>query len=147
MYDRSTVVPAILDRIANGESLRSVCRSEGMPATSTVMEWMAEDAAVAEQYARAMVARADYHFEKCIEIASQRPEMVDADEGGDTNHKAGGSRMDTGCVAWQRLQLDAHKWAASKLAPKKYADKLDLTHADPTGGPVGIRVLFGRDGS
>ncbi len=145
MYDRSAICPVIFERIANGESLRSICRSDGMPAISTVMLWMAEDGPLSEQYARAMVARADYHFERCIEIADQRPEMVDAAEGGDTNHKAGGSRMDTGCVAWQRLQLDAHKWAASKLSPKKYADKVDHTLAAPDGGPVGIRVLFGRD--
>lgn len=136
MYDRSEVFPAILKRIAEGESLRSVCRSEGMPAISNVMVWIADSPELQEQYARAREARGDYHFERGIEIVTERPDMVDASEGGDTNHKAGGSRMDSAYVAWQRLQFDAHKWAASKLYPKKYADKLDLTHAAPDGGPI-----------
>jgi hypothetical protein len=30
-------------------------------------------------------------------------------------------------VARSKLQIDARKWKASKLAPKKYGDKMDLT--------------------
>jgi hypothetical protein len=114
-----------------------------MPSISTVMLWENDDPAFSEQYTRARQARGDYHFERCIEIASERPEMVD----GDTNHKAGGSRMDSACVAWQRLRYDAHRWAASKLYPKKYADKIDHTLASPEGGPaeIAVRVMFGRD--
>lgn len=136
MYDRDAIYPVICQRISEGESLRSVCRSEDMPAISTVMEWLTQDDTFAEQYARAREARGDYHFERSIEIVSERPDMVDASEGGDTNHKAGGSRIDSGYVAWQRLQYDAHRWAASKMHPRKYADKIDHTLASPDGGPV-----------
>lgn len=40
-----------------------------------------------------------------------------------------------------RLQIDARKWYASKLAPKKYGDKLDL-NANHTGT---IEIVIGGD--
>ena len=34
---------AIIDRLAEGESLLAICRSEGMPSARTVQRWQAED--------------------------------------------------------------------------------------------------------
>jgi hypothetical protein len=39
-------------------------------------------------------------------------------------------------VARARLRIDARKWLASKLAPKKYGDKLAAEVSGPDGGPV-----------
>ena len=39
-------------------------------------------------------------------------------------------------VARSRLRIDARKWLASKLAPKKYGDKIDATLSGPDGGPI-----------
>lgn len=35
-----------------------------------------------------------------------------------------------------RLRVDTRKWLASKLKPKKYGDKVDLTHSGPGGKPI-----------
>jgi hypothetical protein len=45
-------------------------------------------------------------------------------------------------VARSRLRIDARKWLASKLAPKKYGDKIDATLSGPDGGPVQNTVNF-----
>jgi hypothetical protein len=37
---------------------------------------------------------------------------------------------DSGAVAKQRLQVDTRKWMLSKLAPRKYGDRLELA-GDP----------------
>jgi hypothetical protein len=37
---------------------------------------------------------------------------------------------DSGAVQKQRLQVDTRKWLLSKLAPKKWGDKLELS-SDP----------------
>ncbi len=145
MYDRSTVYPIILKRIADGESLREICKTEDLPTAETIRVWLADDEAFSAQYARAHVEQADYWVHRIKEVVTAKPDMVDAAEGGDTNHKAGGSRVDTGYVAWQKLQADTYKWFASKLNPKKYADKVDHTLSAPDGGPAVVRVLFGRD--
>ena len=33
------------------------------------------------------------------------------------------SRTDSGWVTWQKNRIDARKWVASKLKPKKYGDR------------------------
>ena len=45
-------------------------------------------------------------------------------------------------VARSRLRIDARKWLASKLAPKKYGDKIDATLSGPDGGPIQTEHLI-----
>ncbi len=130
-YDRSTIVPAILQRMAGGESLRQICRDADMPNRETVRAWMAEDAALSGQYAHAREDRGDYYADKVIEVIAQTPPFV-----ADTNHKAGEGRMDSAFVAWQRVQADNYKWIAARLHPGAYGDKIVQEHTGPGGGPV-----------
>ena len=44
------------------------------------------------------------------------------------NKQTGEEYLNTEFVQRSRLRFDARKWAASKLDPKKYGDKLDLTN-------------------
>lgn len=109
----------ICEKIANGRSLRSICAEDGMPTTSTVCKWLIENKEFSEQYARARTRQADYFFEEIVEIA----DSVEAD---------------SAAVAKARLQVDARKWAASKIAPKKYGDKqeLDVKSSDGSMTPT-----------
>ena len=59
----------ICGRIANGQSLREICRDEAMPDKSTVMRWLNESEAFQDQYARATAARADHWADEILEIA------------------------------------------------------------------------------
>lgn len=101
------MIEDICEKIANGRSLRSICAEDGMPTTSTVCKWLVENKEFSEQYARARTRQADYFFEEIVEIA----DSVEAD---------------SAAVMKARLQVDARKWAASKIAPKKYGDKTEL---------------------
>lgn len=96
----------ILERIAGGESLRAIGRSEGMPPAATVCRWLAEDLAFREQYARAREAQADALFDDILDIADSPDE--------DPRRS--------------KLRIDARMWAASKLKPKVYGDKIEQTH-------------------
>lgn len=102
----------ICDRISNGESLRAICSDAGMPAASTVFLWLDEDATFSEHYARAREAQADALFDEILSIADEEKEDVQR----------------------SRLRVDARKWMAGKLKPKKYGDKLELEH----GGQVSL---------
>jgi hypothetical protein len=44
-------------------------------------------------------------------------------------------------VAKARLQVDARKWVASKLLPKKYGDKLQQEVSGPDGGALTVTWL------
>ncbi|WP_304679162.1 hypothetical protein [Neisseria polysaccharea] len=105
-YNQETA-DKICELIARGMSLRAICASADMPAGGTVHRWLAEHQDFQEQYARAREEQADGFADEIIDIAdSVAPE--------------------TGEVAKAKLQIDARKWKAAKLAPKKYGEKLEL---------------------
>ena len=122
-----TIFDAICDRIANGESLRSICKSEGMPNHRDVTRWLDKNPDIVPQYARAREIQADKLFEECLEIADQYDQSAENEEGG-TDH-----------INRARLRIDTRKWMAGKLRPKVYGDKLDI------GGNVGITVILDQD--
>ncbi len=139
-YDRAAIMPAIFERLRNGESLRSVCRDEAMPHIATVELWFQDDADLFAQYTRAREARGDYYADKAISVVDEVPPMV-----GDTNHQAGDSksadgntRMDSAFVAWKRLQSDLYKWTAARMHPNQYADKVKQEVSGPDGGAIQI---------
>ncbi|KVP90719.1 hypothetical protein WJ95_09435 [Burkholderia ubonensis] len=103
----------ICERIAAGESLRSICASTGMPAKGTFFRWVADDEKLAAQYANAQNLRAEHYFDEIVEIADK---TTDPQKG--------------------RLQVDARKWVLACMNPKKYGDKMRTEHVGEGGGPI-----------
>ena len=114
----------ICERVANGEPLSHVCREESMPSLSTVYLWQTSRPEFLEMYARCKEDQADTLADQIITIADEPP-VPDGETG----------KIDSAWVAWQRNRIDARKWTASKLRPKKYGDKLDVD-ANITGTVV-----------
>ena len=118
----------ICRRLAEGETLRSVCRDKAMPDKATILRWLADKkkADFREQYVYAREMQADALFDEALEIAD--------DVSGDwSTDKDGKKVLDHENIQRSRLRVDTRKWAAGKMAPKKYGDKLDL------GGSIGLR--------
>lgn len=97
----------ICEKISGGLSLRAICAEPGMPARGTVYRWLIENADFQDQYTRAREKQADYFAEEIIEIADS-------------------AKAESAAVSKAKLQIDARKWAASKIAPKKYGDKQEI---------------------
>ena len=101
----------LLAEIQTGRSLRLVCTDEGMPHFTTVLRWVAADGQFASKYARARTAQADTLFDRMEAVE----EAVSA------------GTMDSHAA---RVVLDSMRWRASKLAPKVYGDRLDVSVSD-----------------
>lgn len=110
----------ICKRIAEGESLRAICAGEKMPSKFAVLKWLAARPEFATQYARAREEQADFYAEQIVAIADE-VEVQATYQGEDVKLS-----VDSAAVARNRLRVDARKWVASKLAPKKYGDKVAL---------------------
>jgi len=114
-----TLADNICERIANGESLRSICSDEKYPAARTVHRWMSENEEFCQQYARACEEREAGIFDEMLEISDtpligEKRKVTDKGEEvsiGDNVERA-------------RLMLDARKWVLSRMNPKKYGDKV-----------------------
>lgn len=116
--------------LAEGLSLREICRKDEMPGLSTVFQWLAKHKDFAERYARAREAQADHMAEELLEIADDaRNDWVEGENGEAVlNHEH---------VTRSRLRVDTRKWLMSKLLPRKYGDKVQ--HTGPDGNePVTI---------
>lgn len=117
------LLASILDRVANGESLSSVCDADDMPSRKSFFQWVKDNPEIQAQYEFAIQMRADKLAEDILAIA---------DDGiGDTYTDADGNeRTNQDVIARSRLRVDARKWLASKMAPKKYGDKTEaeVTH-------------------
>jgi len=109
----------ICEKIANGRSLRSICAEDGVPPMKTIYRWLEANEEFRHQYARARDKQADYFAEEIIEIADS-------------------AEAESAAVSKAKLQIDARKWAASKIAPKKYGDKqeIDVKSSDGSMTPT-----------
>lgn len=124
----------VLDLIAEGLSLRDIARREGMPSPNAVQHWARTDDDFAVQYARAMEARMDVHAEEILEIADDATnDWMERNNPDNPGWTANGEHIQR-----SRLRVDARKWLMSKLAPKKYGDKLVNEHTGKDGEPIAI---------
>ena len=124
----SALADLICERLIDGESLRSICSAEGMPHRGTVFRWLAADAVFRDQYMRAREAQADFLAEDIVSISDEECTMIKAGKHGSKDDGDGETEVvfDATAVARNRLRVDARKWYASKLAPKKYGDKVTV---------------------
>lgn len=134
----------ICGHIANCISLRAIAAMEGMPTVTTIMNWLADESKpeFLEQYARAREAQADKMAEDILAIADEECTMVRADKHGTKADDGEGNTevvFDATAVARNKLRVDARKWLASKMAPKKYGDKVQTELTGPGGGAIAVQ--------
>jgi hypothetical protein len=91
----------ICEHVADGLSLKEACELPGMPARRTAYKWLGEHDNFVRMYARAREERADLIADEIVSIADSEPDPNKA-----------------------RVRIDARKWWAAKVNPKKYGDKL-----------------------
>jgi hypothetical protein len=133
-----TIADAICERLADGESLRAICDDKGMPDKATVFRWLADQKheAFREQYARARESQADTLADEILTIADDARNDWMERNGGDS---AGWSENGE-AIRRSQLRIDARKWLAGKLRPKKYGEKLNHEHTGADGGPTSAQV-------
>lgn len=95
---------AICELVASGLALKEICLIAGMPTRSTAYKWLAQHTEFSDMYARAREERADLIADEIVTIADTDPDPQIA-----------------------RVRIDARKWWAAKVNPKKYGEK---SHVD-----------------
>lgn len=127
---------SICVRLAEGESLRSICRDDDMPSLATIFVWLGKHPEFVDQYARAREEQAETLASEIIDIADEECTMVKSSKH-PSAAKDGEDELevvfDSTAVARNRLRVDARKWVAAKLKPKVYGDKIQQEHSGPNG--------------
>lgn len=112
-----TVATEICSRLAEGISLRTVCLADDMPDKATVFRWIRENKEFHDQYASAKEESADAQNEMLLDLGDEAIEHAYR-----ADPKASGA-----VVQAVKLKADNLKWVMSKMKPKKYGDKIDMT--------------------
>lgn len=120
----------ICTRIAQGEPLVRICKDEDMPHVSSVYLWLSRFNEFSDMYAKAREDQADTLADEIQAIADQMP-MEKTDKEGNTS-------FDSAYIQWMRLRVDARKWVAAKLKPRKYGDRVEL--AGDKDNPIRIEA-------
>lgn len=116
----------ICARLAAGEGLVRVCRDDGMPDLTSCYRWMRLHPEFLQMYARSKEECADTLADEIMEIADSDPGMNEMG-------------IDRGGVDHLKLRVDARKWIAAKLKPKKYGDAHKVEHS----GTVSLEQILG----
>lgn len=111
----------ICNQIANGKSLKKVCEMKDMPHRTTVHSWLLDNEK--EEFY--------YNYEKAVNVRTDN--MFDDIEDIANNEK--------GEVQRDRLKVDVRKWYLSKVMPKKYGDKIDITSDNKPIPIMSVNVL------
>jgi hypothetical protein len=131
----------ICERLANGESLNSIGKTEGFPHATTIYRWALDtEHPFAEKYAQARKIGYAHLAEELLEIADDGSnDFVERKNKDGETFKA----VDHDHIARSRLRVDTRKWLLSKMLPKVYGDRIEHTGED--GAPIKIQFLPGDE--
>jgi hypothetical protein len=103
-------------RLTHGEPLVRICADEHLPHVATIYRWLVRHAEFRDRYAQAREEQADTNADEILKIADEMPPEYTDDKGR--------TSLDHTYLAWQKQRIEARKWTAMKLKPKKYGDRM-----------------------
>ena len=121
---KSKYTPELFDSICetlatSSKGLHKICKENGL-SPRTFYEWIEADTELAHRYTRAREVQADLLADEIVQISD--------DSTGDTTVDHFGNEIENReFVSRSRLRIDARKWVAAKLKPKKYSERMDVT--------------------
>lgn len=116
------IANAICQRVADGESLRAICRDSDFPSRSAVHAWLLKDehANFADHYAQAQLLRQELMFDEVTDLADDLMEQPLSGE----------------IVQAQRVRIDSRKWALGRMNRSKYGDHSSHEVSGKGGGEI-----------
>lgn len=125
------IADLICEALAEGHSLRSICKADNMPNKGSVFRWLAANEIFRDQYTRAREAQADCLFDDMLAIADDGLNDTYLDD-------EGKQRVDHDHIQRSKLRVETRKWMAGKLRPKVYGDKVDVNHGGQPENPLAL---------
>lgn len=115
----------ICRQIAEGMSLRQICKQDGMPGISTVVRWLFDEECKEfwAHYARAREIQAELLADELMDIADDSANDY-MDRINNDGSKA--EVLNAENIQRSRLRIDTRKWVAAKLLPKRYGEKTEV---------------------
>lgn len=137
IYNDEMAIKLLSEIASTSKSLRTICKMDDMPSVTTVLKWLRDKPEFAIQYARAKEEQADYLIEEMLDISDDGSNDFMTITKGDASYEIENKEV----TNRSRLRVDTRKWIASKLKPKKYGDKVDVTSAGEKIQSIQVEVV------
>lgn len=108
---------AICMRLANGESLRSICKRKYYPSRYAVFRWLSSNSTFRNQYALAREQQAELFLDEMLEMAEEPLNTEDSNVR----------------VQRDKLGIDTRKWVMERLSAQRYGTKQAIDHTSSDG--------------
>ncbi len=120
-----TMADLICGRMAEGETLRQICRDPAMPARATVYRWLSKNSGFRDQYAQARELLVEAWADEILDIADDGTTDYVTKVG---RNGAEYEAVDQEHIQRSRLRVDTRRWLLSKLKPGQYGDHMEVEH-------------------
>ena len=110
------------------QTLKQIAADPRMPSERTIVRWLADTRNVdfREQYYYARRVQAELYVDEIFEIADDTSD--DYIEDYNKDGECIGYKVNNEAIQRSRVRIDTRKWYASKMVPKIYGDKQEITH-------------------
>lgn len=112
------VMMEIIERVANGETLTAICKSEGMPTPVTFRRWIVNNPTLQTAWNTAKELRAHAYFDRVVDIAARL-------------EHGGWGRDASAMVRALTEAMNSLKWAAGRLSPQNYGERAPVMPVVP----------------
>ena len=132
------VFESIIARVATGESVRSICKDEGMPTRDTFFVWLYRDPSLADLYAHAKAISAYADEDELNEIGDDGTN--DWMEKRNKDGEVIGWVLNGEAVARSRLRVETRRWLMERRMPTRFGQKVDLNHGVQPDNPLSAMI-------
>lgn len=109
-----------------------------VPCQRMLFDWLSKYPYFKENYEKARLLQAEYLVDEIVEIAD--------DKTGDRLDTGLGTTVPNGAnVQRSRLRVDARKWVASKLFPKKFSERMEIDQRIISEQPLFPDVILPKE--
>jgi hypothetical protein len=129
----------ICDLLVQGYSLRKICAIENMPSIVSVMAWLQKYPEFLKHYECARELQAEKYAEEIVDIADDGINDYGFKEGDDQSGESAFPVFIKENVLRSKLRVDARKWVAANLLPKKYGEKKQVDMN--MGGSITVNLI------
>lgn len=119
----------IIERTANGESLKQILNDERMPSRFTINREEKRDNEFGADMKTARQVAADIYVDEMMEIADDAAQDIKPD--GTVNYEL---------VARSKMRIDQRRWIAARFDPARYGDKVQ-TDITSNGETIEAKVI------
>lgn len=131
---RKSLATEICERLSRGITLIEICRDPDMPNKSTVFRWLEKHPDFCDNYKKAREVQAEHYAEEIMAIADETQYDV-------TENEDGKPMTNWEHINRSKLKIDARKWFASKVYPKKFSDRVQQEISGPDQGPIQTETI------